>query len=203
MMNTSLTGSNRLCDKIHIKAGKKKAFSVLVRRDAFVAFHEQSVPDGRYHGYLSLRIHNSEGMGTGHIAGAEYLPYGADPSRFLYHDPIGTGDVSVSGYERHPLGAEAYIVNRGAQTGEVRFSLLCYKGYHARNADNGEELNCRAGENFEVTADIPGGFQGKVQIRFESPWYWRAGEIVTLLTALCMAAGAGLRRHSFWEPPGF
>ena len=23
MMNTSLTGSNRLCDKIHIKAGKK------------------------------------------------------------------------------------------------------------------------------------------------------------------------------------
>jgi hypothetical protein len=151
----------------------------------------------------ALRIHNSEGMGTGHIAGAEYLPYGADPSRFLYHDPIGTGDVSVSGYERHPLGAEAYIVNRGAQTGEVRFSLLCYKGYHARNADNGEELNCRAGENFEVTADIPGGFQGKVQIRFESPWYWRAGEIVTLLTALCMAAGAGLRGHSFWEPPGF
>lgn len=142
------------------------------------------------------RIYNEEGMGTGYIAGGEYLPYGADASRFLYHDPIGTGNIEVSDYAKRSLGAEAYIVNQGANSEEVAFSLLYYKGYHARNADNGEEMNCRAGENFEVTVDIPAEFAGRVQIYFESPWYWRVGEVVTLLTLICMAAATVHMRKS-------
>lgn len=147
-----------------------------------------------------LSIYNSEGMGTGYIAGAEYLPYGADPSLFMYHDPISTGDIEVSGYERRFLGAEAYIVNQGADMGETSFSLLYYKGYRARNAENGEVMNCRAGKNFEVTVDIPRGFAGRVQVYFESPWYWRGGEAVTLLSILCMASAAWKRRRKPGNP---
>ena len=64
----------------------------------------------------------------------------------------------------------------------MAFPLLYYKGYHAWDTDSGEELHCRAGENFEVTVDIPGGFSGNIRVGFESPWYWRAGEAVTVLT---------------------
>lgn len=141
----------------------------------------------------ALYVYNNEGMGTGYISGAEYLPYGADESRFIYHDPIGTEGIEVDDYEKSSLGAEAYIVNRGSGEGEVAFSLLYYKGYLARNADDGEELNCRSGENYEVTVDIPADFAGRVQVYFESPWYWRVGEIITLLTFFCMMA-AWLRR---------
>ena len=133
-----------------------------------------------------IRIYNSEGMGTGYIAGAEYLPHGANDSLFMYHDPIGTEDIEVTDYEKLSLGAEARITDSGGLGGEVAFSLLYYKGYHAYDLDTGEELTCFAGDNFEVTVEIPADYEGNVKVRFESPWYWRAGEILTLLTLLTM-----------------
>ncbi len=134
----------------------------------------------------AVRVYNSEGMGTGYISGGEYLPYGADPSRFLYHDPVCTGEMTVQEYEKSSLGAKAHLTNPGTEEESAAFSLLYYKGYHAYDLESGEELPCYAGENCEVTAKIPAGFDGVVQVKFVSPWYWRAGEAVTLVTFLGM-----------------
>lgn len=136
----------------------------------------------------AVRVYNEQGMGTGYISGAEYLPYGADASLFMPHDPVCTGAVTVSDYEKKSLGAEAYLENTGESQEKAAFALLYYKGYRAYCAESGEELACYAGENFEVTVDIPAGFTGTVKVAFESPWYWRAGECVTLITFLAMAA---------------
>lgn len=133
-----------------------------------------------------IRVYNHEGMGTGYISGAEYLPYGADASRFTWHNPECSGNLTAENYEKRSLGAGAYMKNAGYQTERVAFSLLYYKGYHAYAYDSGEELDCYAGNNFEVTVDIPAGFNGDVYVCFESPWYWRAGEIVSLFTFLTM-----------------
>lgn len=146
-----------------------------------------------------VRAYNSEGIGTGYIAGAEYLPYGADASQFWYHDPVGSENVLIEDYERRELGAEAYVKNAGTKKGEAAFSLLYYKGYHAYDADTGEELNCHAGNNFEVTVDIPAGFEGRISVAFESPWYWRAGEMLSVLTLLAMAFSAMQFRKKQWE----
>ncbi|MCM1100821.1 MAG: hypothetical protein NC079_02260 [Clostridium sp.] len=147
-------------------------------------------------GWAPLRIYNSEGMGTGNIAGAEYLPYGADATRFLYHDPVCTGHLEVREYQKLPAGARGRFFNPGSEPGSVAFPLLYYKGYRAF-AEN-EELYCHAGNNFEVTVDIPEGFDGEVEIRFVSPWYWRAGEAVTVvaLVAICLYWGIGKRREA-------
>lgn len=130
--------------------------------------------------------YNREAVGTGYISGAEYLPYGANADRFVWHDPICSGELAFSDYKKNSLGAEVYLDNPGGNAEQASFSLLYYKGYHAYAMDSGEEFPCYAGDNFEVTVDIPSGFDGKVSVRFESPWYWRAGEVVTLLTALAM-----------------
>lgn len=148
-------------------------------------------------GQEPLRVHNSQGMGTGYISGAEYLPYKADPSQFVYHDPVCTGSLEYSDYRKLSLGAEAYLSNRGQETESAAFSLLYYKGYRAFHVEDGQELNCYSGDNCEVTVEIPAGFEGRVQVKFVSPWYWRAGEAVTVLTVGCMAAfGLWQRRRS-------
>ncbi len=130
--------------------------------------------------------YNREAVGTGYIAGAEYLPYGADPSRFVWHDPVCSGELTFCDYEKRSLGASARLDNPGEAAETAAFSLLYYKGYHAYAPESGEELPCYAGENFEVTVDVPAGFSGTVEIAFESPWYWRMGEAVTLATVLTM-----------------
>jgi hypothetical protein len=145
-----------------------------------------------------VRIYNSEGMGTGYISGGEYLPTGASAGDFVYHDPICTGELQYSNYEKQPLGAYAYMVNAGAETETATYALLYYKGYHAYEADTGQELNCYLGENCQVTVDIPAGFEGNVQVKFVSPVYWRIAELVTVITflamVLCGVYGAGKRK---------
>ena len=142
-----------------------------------------------------IRSYNSEGgLGTGYIAGAEYLPYGTDASLLWYHDPEGSEDVDVQDYVRQELGGTAYVANRGARTGEVTFSLLYYKGYRAYCEETREPLDCYEGENSQVTVRIPQGFEGTVKVAFQSPWYWRLGEAVSLLTLLGMCGVYFIRR---------
>lgn len=137
-----------------------------------------------------VRAYNSEGIGTGYIAGAEYLPYGADASQFWYHDPVGSEDITVQDYERKEPGAEVWVKNTGNEKGEVAFSLLYYKGYRAYDTESGEELCCRAGNNFEVTVEVPAGYEGRIAVAFESPRYWRAGELLSVLTLSVMVFSA-------------
>ncbi len=135
---------------------------------------------------VGIQVYNPKGMGTGYISGAEYLPYGANASLFMPHDPIVTGETLVEGYEKKSLGAEAYVINGGDFAETAAFDLLYYKGYQAYDTYSGEKLNCYAGENFEVTVEIPAGFEGVVTVGFESPWYWRVGEIMTLVSMIAM-----------------
>ena len=134
-----------------------------------------------------IRIYNSEGMGTGYIAGSEYLPFGVDPWKFVYHDPVCTGDLEATDYKKLSLGAEAHLSNNGEDAESASYALLYYKGYRAFDTDSGEELKCYPGENCEVEVEVPAGFDGNVRVEFDSPVYWRVGEIVTVLTLLCMS----------------
>ena len=132
------------------------------------------------------RVYNNEGMGMGYIAGGEYLPVGTDPALLMYHDPVCTGSLEAANYRKLSLGAEAHLSNKSEEAESAAFSLLYYKGYHAYDMDSGEELKCYSGSNCEVTVEIPAGFEGNVRVEFVSPMYWRAGEIITVLTVLCM-----------------
>lgn len=133
-----------------------------------------------------IRVYNNEGMGTGYISGAEYLPYGAQAEYFMYKAPVCDEGLEVYAYEKLSLGASAHMVNQNDGYAGVAFPLLYYKGYRAYAVDSGEELKCYSGGNCVVTVDIPGGFEGDISVKFVSPWYWRAGEAVTMLALAAM-----------------
>lgn len=186
--NICLTGVGGLVGKYVLEYGNKRAITIYFTGAAIlVAVSSIYLTDRLMDTTGPLRVYNHEGMGTGYISGAEYLPYGADASKFVWHDPVCSGELRVEGYEKKSLGAESNMINSGSHTEHAAFSLLYYKGYHAYAPDSGEELNCYAGDNFEVTVDIPAGFDGAVRVQFESPWYWRAGETVTLATLIILA----------------
>lgn len=136
----------------------------------------------------TVKIYNGEGMGTGYISGAEYLPYGADASQFLHRDPIANGEVLVTDYEKEGLVVEMYCENMGNETATVTLPLLHYKGYQAIDVASGEELAVVDGENFCVAVELPAGYEGAVYVSFVQPWYWRVAEVVNVLffVVLCV-----------------
>ncbi len=149
-----------------------------------------------------VQVYNEQGMGTGYISGAEYLPYGTNAALLLPHDPKCSEEISVSRYKKKSLGAQAYFVNSGSFEGKAAFALLYYKGYRAYDMSDGTELNCYPGENGEVTVDIPAGYEGMAEVRFVSPRYWRAGEMLTLLSAVALAASVFGHHHAVEKKRG-
>lgn len=131
---------------------------------------------------------NGEGMGTGNISGAEYLPYGADATQYLHRDPIANGEVLVTDYEKEGLVVEMYCENMGTETATVTLPLLHYKGYQALDVTSGEELAVVDGENFCVAVELPAGYEGAVHVSFVQPWYWRVSEVASAVffVALCV-----------------
>lgn len=144
--------------------------------------------DHMVHNTGFVRIYNDEGMGSGYIAGQEYLPYGTDAARLLYRGPVAGGDVEIEGYEQGPLQMEVSCRNPGG-TGTLNLPLLYYKGYRAHDVDGGAELRVYAGENNTVHVEIPPEYEGTVRTAFVSPWYWRLAEGISLAACAGLAAG--------------
>lgn len=143
-----------------------------------------------------VRVYNNEGMGTGYISGAEYLPYGADAEDFVPRSPVCEEGLEARDYKKLSLGASVHMCNQKTndQPATVEFPLLYYKGYQAFATTDGEKLDCHAGNNFVVAVDIPSGFDGDILVKFISPWYWRLGEAVTVLSLIIMILVCTIRR---------
>ena len=126
--NVCLTAAAGMAGKVLLqkKAGRSGAcyFGAMV---VLLVLSSAHLLDSSMYDSQVIRVYNSEGMGTGYISGAEYLPWGADARRFLYHDPVCAGDVSAGGYEKLSLGARV-CVDSGERGGSVAFPLLYYKG---------------------------------------------------------------------------
>lgn len=128
------------------------------------------------------RIYNGEGMGKGYIAGAEYLPFGTDAEQLVYKAPVAEENVTVEGWEKKALRVDVGCFNSSDREGFLELPLLYYKGYQAQDVDTGEPLTVYPGNNNLVSVSVPAGFQGTVSVRFVSPWYWRAAELLSVLT---------------------
>lgn len=142
--------------------------------------------DDYVHNASFVKIYNAEGMGSGYIAGQEYLPYGTDASQLLWRLPIASGNVVMESCEQGPLTMEVSCRNPGGEEGSLNLPLLYYKGYRAIDRNTGERLTVYAGENNTVHVKVPAGYEGKIYTTFVSPWYWRLAEAVSL------ASGVGL-----------
>ena len=62
----------------------------------------------------------------------------------------------------------------------VEIPILSYPGYHIVD-EQGNEYNIREGKNHEIQWILPANFAGELVVSFEEPWYWRVGELLSLL----------------------
>lgn len=141
------------------------------------------------------RIYGEEGMGSGYIAGAEYLPYGADATLFWTHDPYAGEMVAITDYHKDGIKIEMHCQNRGDKTEIVELPLLYYYGYRAYDKITGQELTITTSDNYAVCVEVPAGYEGTVQVTFVSPWYWRVAEVVSCLSLLGLVAGVAMEKN--------
>lgn len=142
----------------------------------------------------TYQIYGEEGMGSGYIAGAEYLPYGADASQFWQHDPYAGEAVEITDYYKNGLETEMYCRNLSGGAETVELPLLYYYGYRAYDKTTGQELMITTSDNYAVCVELPGGYEGTVHVAFYSPWYWRAAEAVSYLSLLALSVGVILEK---------
>ena len=137
-----------------------------------------------------IYLYNEEGMGSGYISGAEYLPYGADASLFIPQAPQVYGNVSAEGYEKQGLTMDVVCAAAEGEPGMLELPLLYYKGYRAWDRETGERFEVQAGTNFSVGVQLPAGYSGTVRTAFVSPFYWRIAEGISVVS-FCLLAGLG------------
>lgn len=125
---------------------------------------------------------------TAHVvSGGEYTLLYAD-----YHavteifEPRAYGEVQVTDYKKQGTSISIFVESDKAG-GYVLLPLLNYKGYHVSTEDGViTDRNLSTGEGAVVKVDIPADYSGKISVRYRGFWYWRAAELVTVVTLLLL-----------------
>lgn len=124
---------------------------------------------------------------SGWLGCAEYLPLGMDETT-LDGDRLQVGGgLVIQEYVRKEGTVEVACENAGEEESYIDVPILYYKGYAAREAGTGGRLMVVPADNKRVRVIIPAGYQGSFEVKFESPWYWRASEFISLITAMALA----------------
>lgn len=137
--------------------------------------------------YQRFYVYSEEGMNFGYLSGAEYLVQGTEETLLTFDIPHPSEGVSVCDYTNEKLHITARCTNDGQEQGYVDMPLLLYKGYRAWNTDTGERLEITHNANHQLRVLLPAYFSGNIEIKFVSPFYWRAAEIVSLMMLICLA----------------
>ena len=119
-----------------------------------------------------------------HIMSGEYLRLGNDERSVpLLDGKIRTGeDASVSVLERETTALKLHCVN-GTKENVITLPVFHYPGYHVTDRD-GRELEIFDGPQKEISFCLPSGYDSEVSISYQSPWYWRLSEVISLLSLI-------------------
>ncbi|MBP3736269.1 MAG: hypothetical protein J6I56_04545, partial [Lachnospiraceae bacterium] len=79
----------------------------------------------------------------------------------------------------------------------VELPVFAYYGYRAVLSDGSrnELLPVTTGDGNRVRAALPQDVSGRLTVSFDVPFYWRAADLISLLTWLAMSVWARLHGH--------
>lgn len=118
---------------------------------------------------------------------AEYLPAGTDDTTFARDALQQRGEIEVLAYERGEGTVALTCGNRGQDAAYIDVPILYYMGYTARDTGTGERLEVVPADNKRVRVILPAGYEGSFVVKFESPWYWRVSEVISLTAVIVLA----------------
>lgn len=130
-------------------------------------------------GYYSGDVLGKNGLGS-----REYLPIETNLDMISFRWPEASANVAVEARDKETdsLRAQVSCSNFSGQAGYVDVPLLHYKGYVAEDMETGERLEVVNNGTGSVRVMVPQGYRGRLEVRFQEPWYWRAAELVSLAT---------------------
>lgn len=145
-------------------------------------------------GNLSTMVaHNASKEIQPSVLGGEYLPLNWSEGYVLaeyvskYEDKL-TYDSNCVNVEEWEHGRNTVAFSVRNMTGEVQqveVPLLLYKGYKALTQE-GETLQVVPGTSYRISVSIPAGFSGEINVKFYEPWYWKIGDVLSLLTLIAI-----------------
>lgn len=114
----------------------------------------------------------------------EYLPNGT-PVDFYADTAVIPGDsleIAQSGYQ---AGAHTVTCsNLSDEDTYVDIPFIPYAGYVCYDVQTGQKLDISLDVPGKVRTIVPASYQGTLTVVFKEPWYWRATELISLLSFL-------------------
>lgn len=109
--------------------------------------------------------------------------------------------LQIHDIEREYLTFDISVTNPTEQEQQILLPVLYYSGYKAHDSQGKAELETTMGDNGRVAVSVPVDYSGTFHMAYYEPWYWRASEIVSLVTLLLILyyIFKGKEHTSIWK----
>ena len=123
-------------------------------------------------------------LGSHNVSGEEYALYDkiSDTVSDLDNTPntFDANHCNVSDFDNNN-GTISLSVDSAQKGASVTLPEFNYIHYVAED-DSGQKIEIENGENNRIKLAIPESYSGHITVRYQSPWFWRFYEIISLFT---------------------
>lgn len=140
--------------------------------------HERLYENTAYYVYDTMGLDTTM---TGSGSWNEYIPTETEVELLNKENPDVSSGINITAYEKRYTNISMYV--NAENSGFIEVPLLFYKGYEALGSD-GNKLTVSAGSNNAVRVDIPQGYTGSIEIRYEGMFLWKLADMLSLLTLI-------------------
>ncbi len=137
------------------------------------------------------RVRIGEGSEIGIVGDELYYPVSWNRDAVYDGMPQAFGGAVTESFEKTDYRWNVRIT-AGSGEGSVASPVVYYKGY--KSVSDGQILETYQGEDGRVVTKIPEGFDGTVEMKFSEPIFWRASEIITLLSVILVCTAMHMNR---------
>lgn len=117
----------------------------------------------------------------------EYLLYPTDSSALAYRELFyDESALSVSDYRYEENSFRLYVENLTQETVTVDIPVFHYDNYIAYDTDTKEGITIATGENNRIQLEIPAGYIGTVEVKYQLPLLWKLAIAVSAVTDLVL-----------------
>ena len=105
------------------------------------------------------------------------------PRTNLFRDVTAMGDdAEVNNVTRKGTSFSMEVANHSEEEALIVFPVWSYHGYAAKG--NGTAFPVFDWGNGTIGVTVPGGYEGPLKLSFQSPWYWRVADMISLLAVV-------------------
>lgn len=131
----------------------------------------------------TYRVYDTYELNTMALYSNEYLPTGTDPLKIIDNNIIKDGIYVLEDYKKEGINISCYL-ETGENGGYIYFPLNYYKYYKCRDIETLQQFDTKAGINNMLRVEFNDKYSGTVEIYYSEPWFWRLGEILSLMTLI-------------------